>query len=173
MKDTDKGKRVTLRAMEPEDLDLLYRIENDRKLWNVGSSNVPYSRYTLHDYIANARNDIYVDGQVRLMIENDAKKVVGIIDLVNFDPKHQRAELGIVIIDKFRRQGYAHAAIHQIIEYVRNVLHLRQIYAFVSIDNKVSLSCMRSLGFIEGAVLKEWMYFEGSYHDAFLMQFFL
>ena len=38
---------IRLRAIEPEDLDLLYRIENDRELWNVGTTNVPYSRYTL------------------------------------------------------------------------------------------------------------------------------
>ena len=49
---------IRLRALEPEDLDLLYKIENDMKLWNVGATNVPYSRYTLHDYIATASNDI-------------------------------------------------------------------------------------------------------------------
>ena len=43
---------VRLRAMEPEDLDALYRIENDRDVWDVGENNVPYSRYILHDYIA-------------------------------------------------------------------------------------------------------------------------
>ena len=35
---------VRLRAMEPEDLDALYRIENDRDVWDVGENNVPYSR---------------------------------------------------------------------------------------------------------------------------------
>lgn len=30
-------KEVRLRAMEPEDLDLLYKIENDERLWNVSS----------------------------------------------------------------------------------------------------------------------------------------
>ena len=50
---------IRLRAIEPEDLDLLYQIENDRSLWNVGATNVPYSRYTLHDYIATSNDDIY------------------------------------------------------------------------------------------------------------------
>ena len=36
------NEQLTLRAMEPEDIDLLYRIENDRSLWDVGSTNVPY-----------------------------------------------------------------------------------------------------------------------------------
>ena len=61
---------VRLRAMEPEDLDMLYHIENDRSLWNISATNVPYSRYALHNYIADAKNDIYIDGQLRMMIEN-------------------------------------------------------------------------------------------------------
>ena len=62
--------KVRLRAMEPEDLDFLYNIENDRELWNVGNTNVPYSRYVLHDYIANATNDIYSDGMPVIGVPN-------------------------------------------------------------------------------------------------------
>ena len=61
---------IRLRAIEPEDLDLLYRIENDMSMWNVGTTNVPYSRYTLHDYIATSNDDIYADRQVRLVVED-------------------------------------------------------------------------------------------------------
>ena len=85
---------VRLRALEPEDLDFLYRIENDEALWDCGTTNVPYSRQVLREYILSARNDIYADGQVRLMAENEAGEVVGIGDFVNFDPRHQRAEIG-------------------------------------------------------------------------------
>ena len=53
---------IRLRAIEPEDLDLLYLIENDTRLWNVGTTNVPYSRYTLHDYIATSSDDIWSSG---------------------------------------------------------------------------------------------------------------
>ena len=37
-------KKIRLRAMEPEDLELLYKIENDVRLWNVGATNVPPTR---------------------------------------------------------------------------------------------------------------------------------
>ncbi|WP_277044610.1 GNAT family N-acetyltransferase [Prevotella multiformis] len=164
---------VILRAMEPEDLDMLYHIENDRSLWNIASTNVPYSRYALHNYIADAKNDIYMDGQIRMMIENLAHEVVGVIDLVDFDPKHQRAELGIIIMKRFRRRGYAQAAISSLIEYARKVLHLRQIYAVVSVSNEVSQRCLASLGFIGDSVLKEWIYCDGHYQDARVMQFFV
>ena len=105
---------TTLRAIEPEDLDLLYRIENDARLWNVGTSNVPYSRYVLHDYVAHVTNDIYTDRQVRMMIDNAEGQTVGIVDLVNFDPANRRAELGLVILNDCRRRGYATATLLQL-----------------------------------------------------------
>lgn len=44
--------------MEPEDLDFLYGVENDDRLWNVGVTNVPYSKSMLLDYITSATGDI-------------------------------------------------------------------------------------------------------------------
>ena len=99
--------KVRLRAMEPEDLDFLYNIENDRELWNVGNTNVPYSRYVLHDYIANATNDIYSDGQVRMIVENAEGCTVGMADLFDFNASHRRAELSIVIMrGQYRQRKY-------------------------------------------------------------------
>lgn len=164
---------VTLRAMEPEDLDVLYQIENDRSLWNIASTNVPYSRYALHNYIADAKNDIYIDGQIRMMIENCSHEVVGVIDLVNFDPKHQRAELGIVIMQQYRRRGYAQAAISSLMTYAHDVLHLKQVYAVVGVKNEKSQRCLSSLGFTGDCILKSWLYCDGGYQDARVMQFFV
>ena len=36
---------VVMRAIEPEDLDFLYSLENDIEMWMVGETNVPYSRF--------------------------------------------------------------------------------------------------------------------------------
>lgn len=162
--------QIRLRAIEPEDLDFLYTIENDVSLWNVGNTNVPYSRYVLHDYIAHASNDIYVDRQVRLMIENEAGDVVGIVDIVNFDPQHRRAELGIVIMSAYRRQGYAKSAIEEMLRYALKVLHLHQLYVIVDKDNQAALKLFNQLSFNESACLKGWLYDGCRYHDALLMQ---
>ena len=164
---------IHLRAMEPEDLELLYSIENDQSLWDVGLTNVPYSRYLLHDYIANAKNDIYADGQVRLMIENQGGDVVGIVDLMHFDPKNNKAELGIVIIKKYRQQGYASAAVRMIVSYAKSVLHLHQLYALAPADNHVSLHLFLDSGFRETVKIQEWLYDGVNYRDAVLLQFFL
>lgn len=70
--------------MEPEDLEFMYGVENDDRLWNVGVTNVPYSRSMLLDYITSATGDIFADKQVRLMIDNEVGETIGMVDLMDF-----------------------------------------------------------------------------------------
>ncbi len=156
--------------MEPEDLELLYRIENDTTLWNVGATNVPYSRYALHDFIANSSSDIYRDRQVRLMIENAEHETIGIVDVVNFDPQHIRAEIGIVILGAYRNKGYGIRTLSQIEDYARNVLHLHQIYAIIGASNAVSIRLFNSLHYEQSARLRDWLFDGKTFHDALLVQ---
>lgn len=164
---------IRLRAIEPEDLDLLYHIENDMSLWNIGVTNVPYSRYTLHDYLATSADDIYADKQVRLVVENGDGRVVGLADVMNFNPQHLRAEVGIVILDAQRRQGYARGALRQLADYALRVLHLRQLYAIISADNEAALALFAKSGYQRQSELADWLYDGRHFHKAVLMQSFL
>lgn len=170
---TDNLPLIHLRAIEPEDLDSLYDIENDTSLWNVGTTSVPYSRYTLYEYIANSKNDIYADKQVRLMIENGCGQVIGIIDLINYAPKHQRAEVGIVIKQSYRSMGYGKAALMKIKHYALDILHLHQLYACVDQDNKDSVMLFEYCGFKKSCVLNDWLFDGKVYRNALLMQLFM
>ena len=161
---------IRLRALEPEDLDLLYKIENDMKLWNVGATTVPYSRYTLHDYIATASNDIYADRQVRMMVENLSGEIVGIVDLVNFDPNNCRAEVGLIILNVFRRQGYGSSVLTAIADYALHTLHLHQLFAYVDAKNEASLKLFRKQGYKSSSMIRDWLYDGREYRDAVLMQ---
>ena len=163
---------VFLRAMEPEDLDLLYRIENDQELWCLGATNVPYSRYTLHDYVANSTGDIYTDKQVRLIIENEEHETVGLADLTNFDPKHLRAEVGLAIEKPKRCHGYAYEAMTLLHQYAHRTLHLHQVFAVIGEDNATTLRLFKRLGYEESARLKQWIFDGNSYLDAIVLQKF-
>ncbi len=163
---------IRFRAMEPEDLDVLYDIENDTELWDVGVTNVPYSRYLLHDYIANTTGNIYADGQVRLIVENELGQCVGILDITSFDPRHRRAELGMVIRRDFRGKGYGAAVVLRAKNYSREILHLHQLYVYVDKKNEQSLAVFRKSGFMNETVLPDWFYDGEKYRDAVLIQYF-
>ena len=134
--------------MEPEDLDLLYKIENDRQLWNVGNTNVPYS----------------------LVVENGVGDTVGLADLVNFDAKNLRAEVSIVIIDSYRRNYYGETALCQLADYASKTLHLHQLYAIVHHTNTVARHLFKKCGYKETNRLSDWLYDGTNYHDALMMQ---
>ena len=167
------GQTLRLRALELEDLDFLYSIENDESLWDFGCANVPYSKYSLNNYIINGTCDIYADKQVRLLMENEEGKSVGLIDLFNFEPKHLRAEVGIVVAREFRNQGYGYEALKQIIAYGKHTLHLHQLYVIVDNENTYSKKLFESAGFTMQARLKDWVMRDNHYRDAVVMQFFL
>ena len=65
---TLKGQNIHLRALEPEDLDFLYEIENNESIWEVSNTQTPYSKWVLKQYLENAHQDIYEAKQLRLVI---------------------------------------------------------------------------------------------------------
>lgn len=163
---------VILRAVEPEDLDYMYVIENDRDIWKVGNTNMPYSRFALHEYIANSTGDIYTDKQLRLIITNQEQAFIGILDLCNFNPQHQRAEVGIVVRPEYREQGYGKAAMLRLMNYAHAVLHIHQLFALVSVDNAWCIKLFETVGFVRDAELQDWLFDGDKYDNVYLMHFF-
>ncbi|RRD02211.1 GNAT family N-acetyltransferase [Prevotella sp. OH937_COT-195] len=162
--------KIILRALEPEDLEDLYLIENDRNLWDVGITNVPYSRYSLREFIANTTNDIYADRQLRLVIDTEEERVAGIVDLFNFDPRHSRAEVGIVMKTALRGRGIAKETLAELHRYVAEVLDIFQLYAVVPSSNEKSLRLFISQGYETTATLRQWLSIGNGYQDALLLQ---
>ena len=89
------GKQIELRAVEPEDLDALYRWENDSSLWIYGSTVSPFSRYLLKQYIENYTADITRDKQLRLIImRKESRQAIGAIDCFDYDITNHKAAIG-------------------------------------------------------------------------------
>ena len=165
---------IILRALEPEDLDVLYSIENDIELWNVGYTTVPYSRYLLHDYIANSTYDIYADKQLRLLAETkNGGDVVGIVDITDYNPQHNRAELGLVVRRQYRNMGYGSVIVKQMIDYAHQVIHLHQLYVVVDIENTPSIDLFKNNGFRLSHYLDDWLYDGEKYRKAVFLTLFL
>lgn len=164
--------KVILRAIEPEDLDMIYDIENNPEVWNVSNTTMPYSRFALHEYIANATGDIYTDKQVRLIITNQRNEFIGIIDLCNYSPQHQRAEVGIVIRKKYRDLGYGRAAMIEMMDYAHTILHIHQLYVLVRVDNTYCIKLLTGIGFTIDGELKDWIFDGDNYHNVYMMHFF-
>lgn len=168
-----KGKMVVLRALEPEDLDFLYLLENDTRLWEVSGTQQPYSRHVLKQYLENAHRDIYEVKQLRMAICNLGGDLLGLIDLFDFDPKHLRVGIGLVIMaEEDRNKGMGAEAVELITDYAFNALNVRQVYAHVLEDNDASMRLFEKSGYVKTATKKDWVRWQGAFKDQFLYQKF-
>ena len=169
---------LKLRKIEPSDLPFLYQWENDVTMWADSDTHNPLSRHDLHQYIENTTGDIYRDGQLRLIIEdNDATQrllnttqlspsILGCIDLFDFDARNRKAAIGMYIAPDARGKGVGKQAVQLLEDYAFGFLHLRMLYAIISVHNTPCSHIYEQMGYTPSSVLKDWT-LEG---DAILWQ---
>jgi len=169
---TLKGKNIFLRALEPEDLEFVYAMENDENIWEISHTQTPYSMYLVRQYLENAHQDIYEARQLRLAIcTYEDFTAIGLIDLFEFDPKSNRAGIGILISDKAdRNKGFGSEALELLINYAFRHLNLNQVFANIDTENTASLKLFTNFGFQKIGIKKQWNLVNGVYKDEALFQ---
>ena len=165
-----KNDIVKLRAPEPEDLELMYVMENDTELWSVGNATLPYSRYTLREYLEQSKQDLFAERQARFVIENSDGESIGMIDLADYDPLNSRAEVCIGLLGQFRKLGFAATALQLLCSYAMEKLHVHQLYAYIPEKNVESYNLFLKNGFEKSAVLKDWQRTENGFKNVILVQ---
>jgi diamine N-acetyltransferase len=162
-----KTDRISLRQVEPSDARLIYQWENDTSNWQVSDTITPLSQYHIEQFILNAE-DIFTSKQLRLMIDylvHDVKITIGAIDMYDYDPRHRRAGVGILIDDAYRNKGFASEALQLLEKYSFEVLCLHQLYCFVSEYNEASIALFKRRGFELTGKRKQWILQEGKWID--------
>ena len=168
------GEHIFLRAIEATDLDLLYHLENDESIWEISNTSTPYSKFILKQYLDNAHRDIYEVKQIRLVIGLVAnKEAIGLIDLFDFDPKHKRVGVGVIIFPKENRgKGYAKESLEILCNYAFAHLGVHQIYANITEDNRASISLFESIGFKKAGTKIDWIVSGKEFKNELIYQYF-
>ncbi len=169
-----KSGQIRLRAPEPADAQLIYHWENDPQIWRVGDNFVPYSMFQIEDFVLNSA-DLYANKQLRFMIEKrhgDKFVVIGTLDMYDFDPRHSRAGVGIMIENASRGKGFASQALEVFEQYAFETLNLHQLYCFINSDNEPSIAVFTKLGYIQTGVRREWIQENNFWIDQIQFQHF-
>ena len=163
---------IRLRALEPEDIDILYKWENDTRIWKISNTLAPFSKYILRRFIEDQKYDIYETKQLRMIIESRSnKRAVGAIDLFDIDPTNRRAGIGILVYeDRDQGQGYASAGLNELITYDFQILGRNQRYCNVLSNNLRSLNLFKSKGFTVVGLKMEWVRSTDGWLDEYMLQ---
>lgn len=166
-----ENKRILLRALEPEDISFLFETENNTNFWEVSETIKPFSKYILKKYLENSHLDIFEAKQLRLVIiKKDTEEMIGMVDLFDYHPKHQRAGIGILILKEYQDQGYAKESLEIFIKYTFAFIGLHQIYANIPVNNKKSISLFERMNFIRTGIKKDWIKKDDTFVDVAFYQ---
>lgn len=170
----DSSLKITLRAPELNDLNKIQTWENDKALWHLSNTLLPFSRFSIEQYILSEQEDIFSKKQARFIIAlvNNEEELdsIGAIDLFDFDPKNRRAGVGILIEEKYRNKGYAKQALTLLIDHSFNVLNLHQLYCSILYSNTESLNLFKGQQFSVIGVKKDWILLNNEWQDEYILQ---
>lgn len=146
---------LTLRAIEPSDVDFLFEAESDPDASRWSDYVAPLSREQLLQYALSYDADPFRAGQLRMILDLDGSPI-GIVDLFFISPRHLRADTGIYILPSARGKGLASKALLLLKQYALQRLGLHQLNATVAEQNTPSLRAYASAGFQTIGQIPDW-----------------
>ena len=159
---------LKLRALEPDDAEMMYEAESDPEAWRYSDYLAPISLRMLRDYALTYDADPFHSGQLRLIVEVDGTPA-GILDLFDISARHLRADTGIYILPAFRRKGVGTRALELAKDYCRERLGLHQLTASVASGNAEALLCYGKAGFSVTGSRPEWLRTPDGFDDILLL----
>lgn len=166
-----RNEHIVLRALEPEDIELIYQWENNPEVWQVSDTRMPISKFMLANYIKTADRDIWESRELRLMIETADGRPVGTIELFDFEPYHSRVGLGITIVDTAdRNKGLATQACNLIENYVTETLGIAQIFINIAESNQPSIGFFEKRNYLNTGRKTNWRRTPSGWEDELFYQ---
>ena len=159
-----KGKQVTLRPVEYEDIEFIRTLINDPWMEEriVGWA-LPISKKDQEQWYANFKN---TEKQIRYIVETEADGVVGFTGLGEIDLKNGVAtSTGIRIKRDVQSKGVATDAYMTMFKYAFSELRLHRINTSALEDNIPSLHMMEKLGCKREGLKREAIFKSGKYHN--------
>jgi RimJ/RimL family protein N-acetyltransferase len=160
-----KGNKVTLRAIEHSDLNMLHQWANDPTTQDIiGNIHFPSSR----DYQTKWLNNIQDDElNQRLAIETENDGLIGLSSIMHIDWRNNHAWHGIVLGDKeIRGKGYGVDAVMATMRYAFDEMHLERLDGSIIEYNTVSYSLYcNKLGWKEEGRRRNYYFRKGRYWD--------
>ena len=159
---------LKLRPLEREDLPFVHELDNNESVMHYWFEE-PYEAYVeLRDLYDKHIHD---QSERRFVAERDGERV-GLVELVEINHIHRRAEFQIIIAPGHQGKGYATLATNLAIDYAFSVLNLYKLSLIVDCENARAVHVYRKLGFQDEGCLRHEFFVGGEYRDVFRMAMF-
>lgn len=146
---------IALRLPCPDDLDILYRWDNDPDAANTLDADPP-SRHQLWQFLQDVPATPRRDGQMRLIICADGVPA-GTIDVCDYSARHSHAFVSIYIAPAHRHRNIGRCALLQAMDICRDSHKIHVLAAYIAASNIPSLHLFAACGFRQSGILHGWL----------------
>lgn len=158
------GKKVYLRAMEVEDMDIYRDMINDSEVSRmVVGWSFPVSKKEQNDWYNRVVGDINKRFTICM---KDSDQAVGMVTLTNIDWVNRSAFHGIKLHPSCPKgQGVGTDAVMTLMEYAFNQLNLHRLDGEWFLYNTASKKLYEKCGWHEEGIKKDAIFRDGAFHD--------
>ena len=167
-----EGELVTLRALEPDDLERCHRWMNDSEVTRfLEGGRYPLSMANERQWLDAAMTTRSGFSDVLLAIETrDGGVHIGNAGLHEASPEHRTAKLGIVIGEKdYWSKGYGTDTVRALLRFAFEQMNLNRVELGTFDFNERAQACCRKCGFVEEGRRREDRFIDGRYCDLVIM----
>ncbi|WP_019646418.1 GNAT family N-acetyltransferase [Novispirillum itersonii] len=164
-----KGKKVTLRAIEEDDLQQLHAWSNDPEIWPLlGGWHFPCSMASTRRWFEGLAGDSL---NQRFAIDVPGIGLVGTANLIDIDWKNNNAFHGMMLgSPEIRGKGIGVDTVMAIMRYAFDELHLARLDGSMIEynDRSIAMYCNRCNWKVEGRQ-RNWYFRNGRYWDRIIV----
>jgi RimJ/RimL family protein N-acetyltransferase len=158
---------LILRAIEPEDNEILRNMLNDPDIENMTTGwGYPVSTSQQLEWYKKQLELCNTD--LRCVISINEIGAVGMIRLSDIDWKNRNAVIHIKLLLTHRNKGYGTHAINTMVNYSFEQLGLKVIYAYISDKNENSKKSFLKCGFEIEGLLRKRIFKNGAFCDVII-----
>jgi RimJ/RimL family protein N-acetyltransferase len=161
-----QGKRVRLRAVEPDDWETYWKWSNDTDAQRAEDSvSFPANRDEIRAWAEREAKHTSDEEQCFCIIETLAGEAVGRINTHACEVRNGTFMFSLMLPPENRRKGYASEATRLVLRYYFQERRYQKCTSIVYSFNEPSIRLHESLGFILEGRLRRMIYTMGDYHD--------
>ena len=154
---------ITLRKIIPSDLDSLFEIYSNEKLFLHSPVMLKKNKDTVANMIGHFERDYNKKKEIFLGISmnSDPENIVGVAEIFDYNREVNMITIGYRINDRFWGRGIATKTVKAMVEYLFNDIGINRIQAFVMPENTKSLNVLRRNNFVEEGTVRQGYVWKG------------
>ena len=154
---------ITLRKIIPSDLDSLFEIYSNEKLFLHSPVMLKKNKDTVANMIGHFERDYNKKKVIFLgiSVNSDPENIVGVAEIFDYNREVNMITIGYRINDRFWGRCIATKTVKAMVEYLFNDIGINRIQAFVMPENTKSLNVLRRNNFVEEGTVRQGYVWKG------------